>query len=543
MKKTYGLFGLSLLPASIWAATISGTITTNGGSTQLSGAKVVLIASSVRVDSTVTDSVGHYAFDSAQVGATGTKTIEASHAGAYNTTTANTNINNANTNATVNIDLGFRGSISGTIRRASDSAVIGNALVVLRRSSATGTFIDSVRSDSLGAFTFANISSGTPNYWVIATATGYATGTFANISLPSGGAVSFTLYLPFPGSISGTIRSAADSVTPINGVLVQLRRGSATGTVVDSVPSASGSYSFTNLVPGAPNYWVTASVTGYVSTTNANVVVTSGGATTSNLYLAPIVAATISGTVTGSPGGAGIANALVVLRRSSATSTILDSVRTNGAGSYSFSGVAPLTPNYWITASANGFISATNNNVAVPNGGAVTSNFSLTALATITGLLINDPVPEIATAIRGALVTLQHGSDVAPILDSVRSDSLGRYTFRNLVSDTLNYWVTAYTNVGTATHGDLLVTSGGTTVSDFDFVPAGVNSMVFKSSGIRFVRSGDRLILNLGVSSVARTVEVYGMNGSLHTRISVKAGETQAVVPATFANGFMFRVK
>ncbi len=545
MKKSNRILSLltaaMILPASLWAATISGTITTGSGATALVGAKVVLIAANVRTDSTVTDSVGHYTLLNV---ATGTKTIEGSYTG-LSTTTANSNINNANQNATVNLDLGVPGTITGTVRRASDSTVIAGSWVYLRRSSATGTLIDSVLTGGGGTFAFNNVASGTPNYWVIATAVGFSNATLANIALSSGSSVSFNLYMTLPANITGTVRSAADSVTPLANVLVVLRRGSATATILDSVlTNGSGVYVFNNVASGLPNYWVIASGTGYITGTTANVVVTSGGITTTNIYLVPIVAATISGTVTGTPGGAPIANALVVLRRTSATSAILDSVHTNGAGFYSFSNVAPLAPNYWITASATGFITATNTNVAVPNGGAVVSNFALVARGTITGLLINEPLPDLPYAIRGAWVYLRHGSDTAAIMDSVQSDSVtGRYTFSNLVADTLNYWVTAITNVGTATNAAIVVVSGGVTASDFHFTPAAIQAGFAKSNGIHFTRMGGQLIMNLGASNVARTVQVFGPNGALQSRISVRVGESNVVVPAAFSKGYLFKLK
>jgi hypothetical protein len=59
------------------------------------------------------------------------------------------------------------------------------------------------------------------------------------------------------------------------------------------------------------------------------------------------------------------------------------------------------------------------------------------------------------------------------------------------------------------------------------------------------VRMGDYLALDLGVSKVARTVEVFNLGGSLMHQTTVPVGASRALVPSIFApeNGFLFRVK
>ena len=70
-KQTRLLLGLFLLPASLWAATITGTVNSSNPTTPLAGAKVVLVlgtASGVHIDSTLTDTAGSYTFSSVATG-------------------------------------------------------------------------------------------------------------------------------------------------------------------------------------------------------------------------------------------------------------------------------------------------------------------------------------------------------------------------------------------------------------------------------------------------------------------------------------------
>src|SRR5262245_42153064 len=86
-------------------------------------------------------------------------------------------------------------TITGTVRRASDSTVVPNALVLLRRTSATSAILDSARTDSLGGFTFDSLASGTPNYYVTASDSGFSAVTFSNISLSTDVTLSINIYL------------------------------------------------------------------------------------------------------------------------------------------------------------------------------------------------------------------------------------------------------------------------------------------------------------------------------------------------------------
>ena len=442
------LAALAFLPLVAGAATISGNVTT-GGTTPVVGAKVVLIAAGVHVDSVMTDSVGHYTFDSTHVGATGAKQVQASKAG-MGTVTNTVNITCATQAATSNFNLAAGGNLAGTVRKTSDSTVLAGAKVVLRRGN---TSVDSAITNGSGQFTFNDQAPAT-NY---------------------------------------------------------------------------------SLVTSAATYF----------TTTTTVSITANASLSVTLYLALTVPATITGTVTNSSGGAPISGALVRLRRGSATSAVVDSVTTNGSGVYSFSGVAPGTPNAWVTASANGFFSITNNNLTVGNGATVTSNFSLVMPGRITGTAQGYPAPGILVNLANALIVLRRGSDTAAISDSTRTNSSGVYTFNNLTPGTPNYWVTINSNIGTATNANVAVTAGGTTTSNFSISATAIARLSKETGALSFSKVGNELYVKMSVSSSERTVTVFGMSGGIAYHTSVPVGASQISVPAVYApeNGYLFQVK
>ncbi len=163
------------------------------------------------------------------------------------------------------------------------------------------------------------------------------------------------------GTISGAVTDSATSA-PISGATVTIVGGASTTT------NASGAYTFSNVTPGT--YSLTASAAGYNGGTNNGVSVTAGATTTSDFALValPPTTGTIAGTVTNSVTSAPISGATVTIVGGASTTT-------NASGAYSIGNVSPGT--YDVTASANGFTSATNTGVSVTAGATTTSNFAL----------------------------------------------------------------------------------------------------------------------------------------------------------------------
>jgi len=255
---------------------------------------------------------------------------------------------------------------------------------------------------------------------------------------------------------------------------------------------------------------------------------------------ASIWAGTLTGVVTAASGGATIANASVVIRQGSTTAAVYDSVLTSTTGTYTFTVLPAAT--YYVTTSATGFVTISNRAVTVTASGTATSNFALTATTgTITGVARSSgsPVP-------GLVVTLRRGSVTSVAMATATTDSIGSYTFSNVPSGTPNYYVTIFnpaTNQS-LTNSNLAVTNGGTVTSNFVLSPTALQEAFSSHShGIKWTQSGDRLTLDMGVSSRVRTVSVVSLNGSVQYRAAVSAGESHTTIPATFAKGFIFQVR
>ena len=517
--------------------TVSGTVKNATDTTKhIAGAKVVLIAAAVRVDSAVTDASGNFTIYKVIAG---TKTLQTTAAGFVLNNTANFVVGSANVTQTIN--MAVAGSITGTLKRASDSTtVIVGAFVMLRRTSATGAKQDSMFTDALGKYSFSNLAPGTPNYYVVITNAGFTNLTRGNIAVTAGTVKDSTNYMvTSPGVIRGTIKRSSDSST-VAAVVMTLRRGSATSdSIAGTTSNSSGVYTFANVATSIGNYWVTATGIGFTPVQIGNIVVPVADTAHINFAL-DVAPGSITGTVTGA--GNPITGATVVLRLGSATAAISGTTTTGVGGTYSFNSVTP--GNYWITASAGGYLAATNAAVFVPNGQGATSDFALAvAPGTITGTLNYVITVDLIQAIKNATVELRRGDSTSTAIATTTSNSSGVYTFSNVTAGAPNYWVKAITTVGTATNGNIVVTQGGGATSNFNFYPESINPGLYNLAGIRFFQSGNRLMIEMNVSKVARTVEVYDLSGIIHNRIDVPAGVSQVVVPANFVKGYFFQVK
>ena len=183
------------------------------------------------------------------------------------------------------------GTLTGTVRRSFDTSVhLNNALVILRRGSAAGTFVDSTRTNASGTYTFSGVPSGTPNYWIAVSASGFISTTTAGtvgLAITSGVTTRSNVSLVAPGTIICTMRyGTIGNYTPIANALIVLRQGTATSPILDSVrTNATGQCTLSVLTPGT-NYRVTASANGYATTNVTPITVTDEGTTITNITAA-----------------------------------------------------------------------------------------------------------------------------------------------------------------------------------------------------------------------------------------------------------------
>ncbi|KML32346.1 carboxypeptidase regulatory-like domain-containing protein [Rossellomorea marisflavi] len=218
-------------------------------------------------------------------------------------------------------------------------------------------------------------------------------------------------------TINGTVTDQATGLFLPN-TTVNLLQG--INVVATTITSATGFYSFTNLVPG--NYTVEASRTNY-NTASINTTVASGQSNTVNIQLQPQTS-TITGNVSS---GGPIPGAVVVLTNPAGVT--IATTTTDGLGNYSFVGVIPGSYNLAVT--ATGFQSQTAGVTTMANQNSVV-NFNLIAnpgavSGTIRDSGTNAPIP-------GATVELLTQTGI--LLLSTVSDAGGGYTFGNLAPGT-----------------------------------------------------------------------------------------------------------
>lgn len=272
-----------------------------------------------------------------------------------------------------------------------------------------------------------------------------------------------------------------------------------------------------------------------MAVTNANVAVPNGGAVTSNFSLA--LPGVITGKVRGLPDSTALRGALVQMRRGAANTAVLDSARTDSLGNYTFNGLAAAT-NYRITATAAGFLTASNANVVVTAGGPTTSNLTLAvgARSLITGKVVR--AADSLTVFKNALVVLRRGADTGAVVDSARTDSLGNYGFSNLIPGTPNYWVKVPAVPGfvASTRPDVALLGNDTVRVDFFLaVVVSIRPAASIAEGMRVDRLGDRIVIHVDAANLDRVLTVRDIRGVQWYRATVPAGATQVTLPAAKA--------
>ncbi|WP_372950396.1 S8 family serine peptidase [Mariniphaga sp.] len=172
----------------------------------------------------------------------------------------------------------------------------------------------------------------------------------------------------------GVVGETSSKTGTLSGFVTNITTGSAISGATITIGSLSkttgidGSYTINN-VPVGNDYSVTASADGYTSETAEGVVISENLTTTKNFSLSEVVIETytVSGTVKDSESNP-ISGTLVVIENTNLSKT------TGADGTYSISGVEAGI--YNITASAEGYVSQTLNNISV-NSDVQNVNFNL----------------------------------------------------------------------------------------------------------------------------------------------------------------------
>lgn len=182
-------------------------------------------------------------------------------------------------------------TISGTVTTGTaPSTPVAGAMVVLLQQGAGGPVpVDTAFTDSLGQYTFTNVTIGAKI--VSVSATGYTSATqIANITNPN---QSVTLNFNLArtgsgatGSISGTVTAGGN---PVSGALVTVSLIGPGGlVVVDSARTDSLGRYMLDSVTAQSGYIISVTAPGYTTTFRSNVTVTANVNTQQNFTITPV---------------------------------------------------------------------------------------------------------------------------------------------------------------------------------------------------------------------------------------------------------------
>jgi len=314
---------------------IEGMITDSTDGKPIAGAFVLVYMGNTVVGRAVTDATGNYQIQNL---APGQYTVIASAAN-YHTKFVGVSVSSS---ATASADLKLDpdpGSISGSVTDAF-SLPLSGVVIELRKGP---LLIASTITDPNGNYTFTNLPPD--NYLLIATLTNYQSATnTANVVSNTNTVVDFSLTLD-PGTLGGTVTSAASGNPPIPGATIEVYQGQT--QVASVITDPLGNYTVPNLAPGM--YTVVATASGFqgVSTT----VTINPNATTSYSPQLDLDPGSVIGTVTNLCTLTGEPGVLVI---ASIGSTIYGYSVTDSQGQYIISTLAPGT--YTITAIGANFV-------------------------------------------------------------------------------------------------------------------------------------------------------------------------------------------
>ena len=330
--------------------TIAGIVSDAGDGDPLSGASVTCTCSGATV---TTGSDGSYAF--LNVTPADGYSMDFSDADYTPETVNGVDVSPGQT-TTENAQLsGLPGVIEGDASDAETDMGIPGATVTC---TCSGT--DAV-TDGSGAYSFTNVAPG--KYAMSFAADGYGTDAVSGVVVAPDGTTTEDVTLAPGGTITGDVTDGTATGNPaVPGAVVTCTcaGGSATTDV-------NGNYTFADVAAG--NYNLTVSAAGFVSQTVTGVSVSPGSTTTQNVLLAED--GTISGTVTDATTSAPIAGAQVTCTCSTGSTT------TGGTGTYTLTGVVPGT--YAMSVSMTGYVTASNNDVAVQSGATTVEDFALSS--------------------------------------------------------------------------------------------------------------------------------------------------------------------
>ncbi|TRX35195.1 glycoside hydrolase [Flavobacterium sp. ZT3R18] len=409
---------------------ISGTV--KNGTTPKQGAKVELIlpwtdnSHPYQSKIAITDAQGKYSFDNTLLaGYTTVSSLKLNTWENNEVVYLPSNLANFNVPATPQVYDFNSSTVTPTYYTVSGTVMNGTTPVSgVTVSAISGTTTLTATSDTAGAYTVANLVSGS-DYTVTAakTALTFAPASTVFTAIAANKTLHFTQNVVTPTyyTVSGTVMNGT---TPVSGVTVSAVSGATTLTAVSDV---NGAYTVTNLVSGS-NYTVTAAKTG-LTFAPASTVYTAIAANKTLNFTQNVVTPTyytVNGTVMN--GTTPVSGVTVSAVSGATTLTAVSDVN----GAYTVTNLVSGS-NYTVTATKTGLTFAPASTVYT----AIAANKTLNLTQNVaSGNLVSGTVKSGSTPVAGAKVEL-----IVPWTDNTHgyanfiaiSDAQGKFSFSNTI--------------------------------------------------------------------------------------------------------------
>jgi protocatechuate 3,4-dioxygenase beta subunit len=361
---------------AVATGSVSGAVTDSGGHPVASAAIFLAPAAGGADLATGTNASGQYSFASGVP--VGSYVIHVVHSGYFSSASGTFTVTSGKNTAVPVIKLVtvVYGSVSGTVTDSGGKPISG-AQVSATSSTPNNPGINSVLTNSVGAYTFPNVPIG---MWEIrALPTGYVPATTPSITVTQGAnTVAPTLKLALAASMTGSVTDS-NSAALANATVNLFAADNSIG--YSAITTSTGAYSFTGLTPG--NYTLHVFDTGYSSFVSSTLTLSVGANPQATIKLTKIVYGSVTGKITDT-GGNPIASAAVYL--DTAAGLVVNGVpgvHTDSGGNYSF----PSVPvgSYEIVANTTGYFQNATAVFAVVSGANTAPTLKLTQGASVTG--------------------------------------------------------------------------------------------------------------------------------------------------------------
>jgi protocatechuate 3,4-dioxygenase beta subunit len=450
-----------------------------------------------------TNASGNYLFPTVAAGTYSLTFTDAT----FVTLTINSVTVTAGNTTTKNAALTEDGNLNGNVTDATTPGSITGATVTC--SCQVGT----VPTDGSGHYLFPNIAPG--NYSLTFSDTGYVTLVVNNVGVVAGTLTTTNVALTEDGSITGNVTDATAVGNPIlPGVTVTCSCQVGTATT-----DGSGNYFFLNVAPGT--YSLTFALSGYVTSTINNAIVSAGSPTIEGTALTEDGG--FFGTVTDSS-SAPIQGVTVTCN-----GCLVSSATTNSSGNYTFGDIAPGT--YSLTFSDTDYVTQTISGQVVDAGASTEVDAVMTTDGSVTGT-VSDSVTHAAIPNASVTCTCQGAATT--------TNSSGVYTFTLITPASYTVTVTATGYTG-QTSAPFTVNPGATTTQNFQLVSTAKPLGVVQSFGKAATTAGTTLAATTGTATAlgdllvvtvkdrsSTLTNVTGITDSSGTNVWAKATSIQS---------------